>query len=81
MTGYAIQDAAHQLAESDRQLQIMLATQYQKELRMGETIWRAYLDFTIQHDRPPLTDEEKKQALLNYMIKEGECHTSACADV
>ena len=81
MTGYTIQEAAHQLAESRRQLRIMLATQYEKELRMGETIWKACLDFTIQHGRPALTDEEKRQALLNYIIKEGECDTSACADV
>lgn len=45
---------------------------YEAEMRLGETMHNAYEDFAAQVGRPPLSNEEKKQAFLDYVLEREE---------
>ena len=72
MTEYAGQEVIHALADGYHRMRTILADEYEEVLRFHETTWRAYLAFATECGRPPLTDAEKRQAILNYIVGQKE---------
>ena len=44
---------------------------HEKETRLGQIIDEASKAFELENGHPPITQAEKKQALLNHIIAEG----------
>jgi len=61
--------AGNQLRNSYAKQRQLLAQQHEAELQMGALIHEAERRFTVDYGRVPVTDEDKKQAILNEILR------------
>lgn len=64
------------LIEAYFQQRDLFALLHEKETQMGEIIEQASQAFEREHGHPPLTQAEKKQALLDQILRENVCDTN-----
>lgn len=71
-TGVTTEQVIQYLQEGYLRSLGFLVAQYVWMIDMGETLENAYTKWAEEIGNPPLTDLEKKQAVLNYIITRRE---------